>query len=83
MKWVPKSHYVRPSRLINVIPDISPYMSPIDKSVISSRSGHREHMRHHGVEEVGNEKIYERPKPVYEPQGMGEDIKRAYEELGG
>lgn len=42
-----------------VMPDIQPYKSVIDGSLISSRSRHREHLRAHGCIEVGNE----RPKP--------------------
>lgn len=42
-----------------VMPDIQPYTSMIDGSLITSRSRHREHLRAHGCIEVGNEK----PKP--------------------
>lgn len=32
-----------------VLPDIEPFVSPVDGSVISSRSHLREHMRQHGL----------------------------------
>lgn len=38
-----------------VMPDITPFRSPIDKSWITSRSALREHERVHGVRQVGND----------------------------
>lgn len=49
---------------IQIIPDIEPYQSMIDGSIISSRSQHRAHLRDHGMIEVGNEKL---PEPKYKP----------------
>lgn len=43
-----------------VMPDITPYRSTIDGSLISSRSTHRAHLRAHNCIEVGNEK----PRPA-------------------
>lgn len=40
-----------------VMPDIAPYQSMIDGSMITSRSIHRDHLRQHGCIEVGNEKM--------------------------
>lgn len=55
-----------------VMPDIQPYRSMVDGSIISSRSRHREHLRAHGVVEVGNEKMtYKAPAP---PPGLKETI---------
>lgn len=39
-----------------VMRDIGEYVSPIDGTFISSRSQHRDHMRRHGVIEMGNDK---------------------------
>ena len=39
-----------------VMRDIEGYVSPIDGKFVSSRSEHREHMKRHGVMELGNEK---------------------------
>ena len=38
-----------------VMPDIKAYRSMIDGSEITSRSKHREHLRAHGYQEIGNE----------------------------
>ena len=40
-----------------VLPDIAPYRSQIDGSLITNRRQHREHLRRHGCLEVGNEKV--------------------------
>jgi hypothetical protein len=36
------------------VPDIKPFVSPIDQTVISSRSLLREHEQRHGVRQVGD-----------------------------
>ena len=41
-------------RVHHVTPDIAPYRSMIDGSIISGRKQHREHLRRHGCIEVGN-----------------------------
>lgn len=48
-----KKHYDSPM----VMPDIQPYKSMIDGSMITSRSVHRDHLRQHNCIEVGNEKM--------------------------
>ena len=40
---------------MGVIPDIQPYKSMIDGSIIHSRSRHKTHLRDHGCVEIGNE----------------------------
>jgi hypothetical protein len=35
--------------------DIEEFVSPIDKTVISSRSGLRNHERRHGIRQIGND----------------------------
>ena len=49
-----------------VMPDIAPYRSMIDGSLITSRSRHREHLRAHGMQEVGNDPavLNARPRPL-------------------
>jgi hypothetical protein len=37
------------------VPDIQPYQSMVDGSMIGSRSQHREHLRQHSLIEIGNE----------------------------
>ncbi len=58
-----------------VIDDMQPYRSPLDGSIINSRSAHEKHKRDHDVIEVGNERPS--PRKPYEPTGIVEDIKRA------
>lgn len=44
-----------------ILPDINPYQSMIDGSMITSRSTHRDHLREHGCIEVGNEQMSSTP----------------------
>ena len=41
----------------HVMPDIQPYRSMVDGSMITSRSQHREHLRRHGCVEVGDQAL--------------------------
>ena len=66
---------------LQIVSDIEPFISPIDRSVIGGRAQKRDHMRAHGVVEVGNERIHEKRRPAYEPQGVGDDVRRAFEQL--
>ena len=54
--YTPDHHYV--------MPDIQPYQSMVDGSMITSRSKHREHLREHNCFEVGNERMESKPVPV-------------------
>lgn len=64
-----------------ILPDIQPYRSMIDGSIINSRSRHREHLRAHGCEEIGNDSSLTRePKPIASPPGLKEAIIRAANE---
>jgi hypothetical protein len=50
LELVPASQYRAPSNKVHDIQgDIEPFISPIDKSIISSRSDLREHNRRHNV----------------------------------
>jgi hypothetical protein len=60
-----------------VAADIQPYRSMCDGSMITSRSQHREHLRRHGVVEVGNEKLPDRVSTL----GKAGDIKRDVAEI--
>lgn len=46
------------------IPDIEPYKSVVDGSIITGRKQHRDHLRAHGKIEVGNEYV----KHLNDPQ---------------
>jgi len=61
-----------------VMPDIQPYTSMVDGSLITSRSQHRAHLKQHNCVEVGNDSsLYRSPKPRLPPSGLKEDIIRA------
>lgn len=69
--------YVPPSRTTSyqVMPDIQPYVSMIDGTVINSRSRHREHLRDHGCVEVGNDSsLRKTPQPIKPPPGLKDAI---------
>lgn len=58
---------------VEIMPDIKPYRSMIDGSMITSRSRHREHLRQHGCVEVGNDSsLRAQPKPLESPPGLKE-----------
>lgn len=61
-----------------VIPDIEPYRSAVTGERIRGRSHHRQHLKQHGLVEVGNERIKRKPKPL---SPVATDLKRAIEEL--
>jgi putative FmdB family regulatory protein len=64
--------------LSHVVPDIEPYKSMVTGERIRGRSHHREHLREHGLAEIGNESIKPRkPKPL---PPLAEDIRRAIAE---
>jgi hypothetical protein len=66
----------------NIIQDIEPYRSPIDRSVVTSRSRHRDHMREHGVVEMGNEYPKERKAEPAPMPRAATDIKRVLQQAG-
>lgn len=60
----------------NIIPDISPYRSMIDGSVITSRSHHRAHLKAHECIEIGNEVKHLKPFKPEPPPGLKDTIIR-------
>ena len=61
-----------------VMPDISPYKSMVDGSLITSRSVHRAHLKQHGCVEVGNDSsLRAKPQPLKSPPGLKDAIIRA------
>lgn len=59
----------------HIIPDIKPYRSQIDGTMITSRSHHREHLRMHGCVEVGNDSsLFRKPQPIQPPSGLKERL---------
>ncbi len=60
-----------------VMGDIQPYQSMQTGEMITSRSRHREHLRQHGLIEIGNETKYLQKKPQkYEVPGLKETVAR-------
>jgi hypothetical protein len=61
-----------------VMPDIAEYTSMYDGTRIKSRSQHREHLRDHGLQEIGNETKYltQRAQQDVAPQQRKELIRR-------
>lgn len=81
---IPKHLYQRPPPKRSSLPapmvirDIEPYQSMVDGSVIGGRKQHRDHLRAHGMVELGNEK----PKPRKVENAITEaDIATAYDQL--
>ena len=61
-----------------VMPDIQPYQSMVDGTLITSRSHHREHLKQHGCEEVGNDSsLFHEPRPLKPPPGLKDVIIQA------
>ena len=59
-KLVEKSEYYAEPVAPGIMPDIQPYQSMADGSMITSRSQHRAHLRQHNCVEIGNEKMESR-----------------------
>jgi hypothetical protein len=81
LELIPAEEYRAPTRghFHEVMPDIKPYRSMIDGSVINSRSKHRVHLLDHDCIEVGNEKV-DRKTPKLPP--AKDDVIRAAHEAG-
>lgn len=73
LKLIPKDEYQpRSDAGFFVMGDIQPYKSMITGEIVQGRRQHREHLRQHGVIEVGNEKI----TPCKEAPINRQDIRR-------
>ena len=68
---------------VHVMPDIEPYKSQVDGSMIMGRRQHREHLKRHGCIEVGNETKHLKPFGQYKPHGVKNDLIRAYKQVTG
>ena len=64
----------------HVIGDLKEYLSPIDGSIINSRSDHRDHMKRHGVVEMGNENPQPK-KEIPKVPGLKQDIYNAIKQV--
>lgn len=62
----------------HVMPDVQPFRSMIDGSIINSRSRYRQHLKQHGCVEVGNDSsLHSRPKPMQSPPGLKQAVIEA------
>jgi len=76
---IPKDEYYEIVKPITpmVMGDIQPYQSMATGEVITSRSRHREHLKQHGLIEVGNETKYiSQQKRQEPPKGLKDAIAR-------
>ena len=78
-----RAHHARVVDAPMFMEDIKQAVSPVDGTLISSRSKLREHNARNDVIDVGNDPSLRRPKPWVEPSGVLEDIQRAFQETGG
>ena len=80
--WIPREeYYARKADNAGptIMPDIEPYQSMITGETIASRSKHREHLKQHSCQEIGNDvkpllKFYEN-MPDVAPQQRHELIR--------
>lgn len=68
---------------LHVIPDIQPYQSMVDGSMIRGRAHHREHLKEHHLIEVGNEVKHLKPFGTYKPPGLKQDLIREFKRVTG
>ena len=70
-------YLVRERKTADFMPDIQPYKSMVTGEMITSRSQHREHLKAHGLREIGNEVKYisQTPSRDVDPQGRKELIR--------
>ena len=59
-----------------IMPDINPYQSMIDGSMITSRSLHKEHLKRNNCVEVGDYDFTPKPLPEVSPQKRKDLIVR-------
>ena len=54
-EWVEKGRVHTVNTTPEIMPDIQPYRSMVTGEIITSRSKHRQHLKDHGMVEVGND----------------------------
>ena len=78
-QMVPKDEYQRPAPEAHmVMTDIQPYQSMATGEMVGGRAQHREHLKRHGLIEVGNETKYLKNEPKREPAAV---LKRRIAEI--
>lgn len=64
-----------------VFADFAPYRSMATGEMIEGRSQHRQHLKRHGLIEIGNEKVENQPRP--QVGGIKEDLAAACHKVLG
>lgn len=78
-QMVPKDEYQRPAPEAHmVMTDIQPYQSMATGEMVGGRAQHREHLKRHGLIEVGNETKYLKNERKQEPAAV---LKRRIAEI--
>lgn len=72
-------HPFEGKKSVHVMSDLDPFVSPVDGSVIGSRSDRRAHNRRNGVIDTGNDTTVLKRRPAYEPRGIGQELARHFE----
>lgn len=82
-KLIPKSEYYAHADVNApmIMGDIQPYQSMIDGQMITSRSQHRNHLRQHGMIEVGNETKYLKNQDRQQSNVKEQIARQVYEKL--
>ncbi len=74
--WTPE-----PQSDYHIMPDIKPYRSMADGTMVTSRSTQREMLARNNCIQIGNDSSLKRPpKPIQPPPGLKEKIIRAVEQ---
>jgi len=63
---------------LQVVPDIAPYQSMVDGSMIMGRAQHKEHLRRNHLVEIGNETKHLKGFGDYTPKGIKQDLIREF-----
>ena len=67
---------------LHIIPDIKPYKSMIDGTMITSRSKHREHLKANNCVEIGDQvDLTPKPIPPIAPQQLREFIVHQFSSM--
>ena len=65
-----------------IIRDIDPYKSVVTGEYVGGRKQHRDHLRAHGLIEVGNERMKTEKKPMPDARSDIAQVMREYGKIG-
>jgi len=79
---VDETYIPEPRADYHIMPDIKPYRSMADGTLVTSRSRHREMLKRNNCFEVGNDSSLFKPRqPLQPPPGLKEKIIRAVNQV--